>query len=61
MGNSKNHMKVLPLCLGMHHQGPEGIDGKIMSAPAWEEKHGTEEQLLAMVPNKIGEMERMKI
>lgn len=48
MGGGRDHMKVLPLCWP-HHLGREGIDGKQMSKRAWEQKYGTEEELLAKV------------
>lgn len=48
MGGGRDHSKVLPLCW-MHHQGPEGIDGKRMSKREWEKKYGTEEQLMEKV------------
>lgn len=45
IGRRKDHKKVIPLCWG-HHLGKEGIDGKQISKPAWESKHGTETILL---------------
>ncbi|MCE9567658.1 MAG: Ref family protein [Planctomycetes bacterium] len=47
-GGRKDHMRVIPLCFG-HHLGPEGIDGKRMSKRAWQEKYGTETELLEKV------------
>ncbi len=46
-GGRKDHMKVIGLCLDMHHIGPEGVDGKRMSKRAWQEKFGTEDELIA--------------
>lgn len=48
MGGGRDHRKVIPLCW-LHHLGPEGIDGKRMSKREWEQKYGTEEELLAKV------------
>lgn len=48
MGGGRHHMRVLPLCWG-HHLGPEGIDGKKMGKRIWEEKYGSELDLLAKV------------
>lgn len=42
-GGRKNHRKVLPLC-HYHHQGDEGLH--TLSRRVWEEKYGTEEELL---------------
>lgn len=47
-GGRKDHGKVIPLC-EFHHQGAEGIDGKRMSKREWQEKYGTEADLMAEV------------
>lgn len=52
MGGGRNHMRVLPLC-HEHHQGKEGIDGKHMSKRAWQEKYGTEDQLLGQIAYEL--------
>lgn len=52
-GGRKNHKKVIPLCLDMHHIGPEGIDGKRMSKRKWQEKYGTETILLTRVQRRL--------
>jgi hypothetical protein len=54
-GGRKNHMKVLPIC-EHHHLGDEGIDslaGK-MSRREWEERFGTEAELLEKLENIMG-------
>lgn len=53
MGGGRDHMRVLPLCWP-HHLGPEGIDGKKMGKRVWEEKYGSEEELLARVNWLLG-------
>lgn len=52
-GGRKDHMKVIGLCLEMHHTGPEGIDGKRMSKRAWQAKYGTEAVLLTRVKRRL--------
>jgi hypothetical protein len=49
-GGRKNHMKVLPLCYG-HHQGKEGIH--TIGRKKWQEKYGTETELLKKVKEKL--------
>lgn len=46
-------MKVIPLCLDMHHTGPEGVDGKRMSKRDWQIKYGTEIALMKRVDRKL--------
>lgn len=53
MGGGRNHMRVIPLCWE-HHLGDEGIDGKKMGKRKWEEKYGTEEELLNKVNLELG-------
>lgn len=53
MGGGRCHLCVLPLCWH-HHQGPEGIDGKVMSAPQWEKRFGSEDELLDQVSRLLG-------
>lgn len=45
-GGRKDHMRVIPLCME-HHLGAKGIDGKRMSRREWQERYGSEEELLA--------------
>lgn len=54
MGGGRDHMRVVPLCWA-HHLGPEGIDGKKISKRQWEEKYGTEEELLQRVKKLLGQ------
>lgn len=53
-GGRKDHMKVLPLCW-YHHQGPDGIDGREygMSKRRWQERHGTEEELMKQLTERL--------
>lgn len=44
-GGRKDDMKTIPLCWE-HHLGKEGIDGKRISKREWQEKYGTEAELL---------------
>lgn len=46
-GGRKDHKKVLPLCVH-HHLGDEGINSQTgkMSRREWEERFGSEEELL---------------
>lgn len=53
MGGGRCHFCVLPLC-HYHHQGPEGIDGKVISKPQWETRFGTEEELLEVIAKLLG-------
>lgn len=52
MGGGRHHMRVIGLC-HFHHLGPEGIDGKRMGKRVWEQKYGTEEELLEKVKRLI--------
>lgn len=52
-GGRKDHKKVIPLCWG-HHLGADGIDGKRMSKREWQERHGTEAELIARVERLVG-------
>lgn len=52
MGGGRDHKRVIPLCWE-HHLGAEGIDGKRMGKRVWEEKYGTEEELLKLVELKL--------
>lgn len=45
MGGGRDDNRTIPLCWD-HHLGPEGIDGKKMGKRKWEEKYGSEEELL---------------
>jgi hypothetical protein len=51
------HKKVLPLCAG-HHQDGTGQDKSLIAIHPWkarfEEKYGTQEELLAIVLEKLG-------
>lgn len=49
-GGRKNHMLVLPLCYN-HHQGKEGIH--TMGRKPWQEKFGTEDELLDRVQKQL--------
>ena len=54
-GGRKDHKKVIGLCVH-HHLGDEGINsltGK-MSRRLWEDRFGTEEELLARVAERLG-------
>lgn len=51
-GGRKDHSKTIPICWG-HHLGAEGIDGKRMSKRAWQEKYGTEAELLEKTEVKL--------
>lgn len=51
-GGRKNHMLVLPLC-HEHHQGRDGIDGRVISKKQWQEKHGSEAELLALLDERL--------
>lgn len=44
-GGRKDHRNVICLCWG-HHQGPEGIDGQVLSKRGWQQKYGTEISLM---------------
>lgn len=63
-GGRKDHMKVLPLC-HYHHQGDEGVDAKHNGSPqskrAWQERYGTEADLLKQVDFELLEQERLKV
>ena len=51
MGQKNSHYMVLPLCWE-HHQGQDGFH----HAPkTWQEKYGTEAELLEWVLNKLEE------
>ena len=56
LGGGRNHMKVLPLCVGHHIFGPEAIDGKQMSKGQWQDKYGSETKLLRQVEGMLGEL-----
>lgn len=57
-GGRKNHDKVLPLC-DHHHVGEEGIDSRRpgMSKRQWQDKYGTENELMALVELKLSGQE----
>ena len=52
MGRRKNHMHTISLCW-MHHLGAEGIDGKKMGKRVWEQKYGSERELLALTAERL--------
>ena len=52
MGGRKDHDKVIGLC-HFHHQGDEGIH---KGRAAWQEKYGTEDELLERLARLLGEI-----
>lgn len=56
MGRKKDHKKVIGLCW-YHHVGAEGIDGKKISAPEWEERFGSEDALMEITDRKLSLIE----
>lgn len=53
MGGGRNHMRVIPLCV-VHHTGGGYLVAIHAGKKAWQEKYGTEEELLAKVEILIG-------
>lgn len=51
-GGRKDHAQVIPLCFE-HHLGREGIDGRVMSKRAWQDKYGTEASLIELLERRI--------
>lgn len=52
MGGGRNHLNVLGLCWE-HHLGQNGIDGKKMGKRVWEQKYGSERELLALTAERL--------
>jgi hypothetical protein len=51
LGQRSSHFRVLPLCFD-HHRGPYGI-GFHAGKKIWQEKFGTEEELLVKVEKML--------
>ena len=51
-GQRSCHFRVLPLCF--NHHSAQGHDGFHNSPKTWQERHGTEEQLLEQVEGMLG-------
>jgi hypothetical protein len=56
-GGRKNHDLVLPLCWN-HHLGPDGINGGVISRREWEERYGSEQQLMEACHERLRCAER---
>lgn len=50
-GGRRDHDKIIGLC-DFHHNGAEGVHK--LSRPIWQEKYGTEQQLMLQVRHEIG-------
>ena len=46
-GQRSSHFRVIPLCF--HHHSAQGSDGFHKAPRSWQERHGTEEELLERV------------
>ena len=50
-GQRSSHFRVIPLCF--HHHSAQGSDGFHKAPRGWQERHGTEEELLAQVTGML--------